>query len=90
MRALLRTPGLRARIVLGFAAGSLLVSAVLVATTFVLARSYLLVQRERSLTGQAFADANVARSRLASAGADQRSVSPRVATQPAFRPSVTS
>jgi signal transduction histidine kinase len=74
VRALLRTPGLRARIVLGFAAGTLLVSAVLVATTFVLARSYLLDQRERSLTHQAFADANVARSRLSSAGADVSSI----------------
>jgi two-component system sensor histidine kinase MtrB len=70
MRSFPRPPGLRARIVLGFAAGALLVSAVLVGTTFALARGYLLAQREHSLTRQAFADANVARSRLSSAGAD--------------------
>ena len=62
--------GLRARIVLAFGVGSLLVSLVLVVTTFVLARSYLLEQRERSLTRQAFADANVLRSRLATAGVE--------------------
>ncbi len=62
--------GLRARIVLGFAAGTLLVSAVLVVTTFLLARGYLLDQRERSLTRQAFADAEVLRSRLSTAGTE--------------------
>ncbi len=62
--------GLRARIVLGFAAATLLVSAVLVTTTFLLARGYLLDQRERTLTRQAFADADVLRSRLSTAGAE--------------------
>jgi two-component system, OmpR family, sensor histidine kinase MtrB len=62
--------GLRARIVLGFAAGALLVSAVLVTTTWLLARGYLVDQRERSLTRQALADANVLSSRLATAGTD--------------------
>ncbi|WP_324275501.1 histidine kinase dimerization/phospho-acceptor domain-containing protein [Blastococcus brunescens] len=62
--------GLRARIVLGYAAGTLLVSVVLVVVTFLLARSYLLDQREASLTRQAFADANVLDSRLATAGAE--------------------
>jgi two-component system sensor histidine kinase MtrB len=66
----LRARGLRARIVLGIAAGTLLVSLVLVVTTFLLARSYLLDQREASLTRQAFADANVLNSRLATAGAE--------------------
>lgn len=56
--------------VLGFAAVTLLVSAVLVGTTFALARGYLMSQREHALTRQAFSDANVARSRLSSAGAD--------------------
>jgi two-component system sensor histidine kinase MtrB len=74
VRTFLRTPGLRARIVLGFAAGTLLVSAVLVTTTFALARGYLLDQREHALTRQAFADANVARSRLSSAGAEVPSI----------------
>lgn len=62
--------GLRARIVLGFAAVTLLVSVVLVGTTFLLARSYLLDQREAALTRQAFADANVLNGRLATAGSD--------------------
>ncbi|SFF50038.1 sensor histidine kinase [Blastococcus tunisiensis] len=64
----LRGSGLRARIVLGYAAGTLLVSVVLVGVTFLLARSYLLDQREASLTRQAFADANVLDSRLATPG----------------------
>ncbi len=70
MRLALGPRGLRARIVLGFAAVTLLVSVVLVGTTFLLARSYLLDQREASLTRQAFADANVLNGRLATAGSD--------------------
>ncbi len=62
--------GLRARIALGFAVGSLLVSVVLAVTTFLLARSYLLDQRESALTRQAFANANVLRSRLATEGVE--------------------
>jgi two-component system sensor histidine kinase MtrB len=65
-----RARGLRARIVLGYAVGTLLVSVVLVSVTFLLARSYLLDQRESSLIRQAFADANVLDSRLATAGTD--------------------
>jgi signal transduction histidine kinase len=62
--------GLRARIVLAFAVGTLLVSAVLVSTTWFLARSYLLDQREAALTRQAFADAHVLASRLSTAGSE--------------------
>jgi two-component system sensor histidine kinase MtrB len=61
---------LRARIVLAFAVGALLVSAVLVTTTFALARSYLLDQRESAATRQAFTDANVLASRLSTAGSE--------------------
>jgi signal transduction histidine kinase len=50
--------------------GALLVSAVLVTTTFVLARNYLLGQRESAVTRQAFADANVLASRLSTAGSE--------------------
>jgi signal transduction histidine kinase len=50
--------------------GALLVSVVLVTVTFLLARSYLLDQREESLTRQAFAVANVLDSRLSTAGAE--------------------
>jgi two-component system, OmpR family, sensor histidine kinase MtrB len=74
VRGALGRRGLRARIVLAFAAVTLLVSAVLVTTTWLLARSYLVDQREQALTQQAFADANVLRSRLASAGPDVASV----------------
>jgi signal transduction histidine kinase len=69
-RPLLPATGLRARIVVGYAVGTLLVSIVLVSVTFLLARSYLLDQREASLTRQAFADANVLASRLATAGTE--------------------
>ena len=70
MRIALGPRGLRARIVLGFAVGTLLVSIVLVSVTFLLARSYLLDQREESVTRQAFAVANVLDSRLATAGTE--------------------
>lgn len=60
--------GLRARIVLGFAVGTLLVSIVLVSVTFLLARNYLLQERESAVTRQAFADANALSNRLATAG----------------------
>lgn len=60
--------GLRARIVYAFALGALLVSAVLVTTTFVLARSYLLGQRERAGIQQAVTDARTLASRLSTAG----------------------
>ena len=70
MRVALGPRGLRARIVLAFAVGALLVSAVLVATTFSLARNYLLDQRESAVTRQAFADANVLASRLSTAGSE--------------------
>ena len=59
----LRRKGLRARIVLGYAAGTLIVSIVLVSVTFLLARSYLLDQREASLTRQALANSAQARTR---------------------------
>jgi two-component system sensor histidine kinase MtrB len=70
VRRALAPRGLRSRIVLGFAAGALLVSVVLVSTTWFLARGYLIGQREDLLTRQAFADANVLASRLSTAGTD--------------------
>jgi two-component system, OmpR family, sensor histidine kinase MtrB len=70
VRTALGTRGLRSRIVVGSAVGALLVSVVLVTTTWLLARGYLLDQREGSLTRQAFADANVLGSRLATAGTE--------------------
>ena len=70
MRLALGRRGLRARIVPAFAAGTLLVSAVLVGTTYLLARNYLVDQREQALTQQAFADASVLSNRLSTAGTD--------------------
>ena len=69
MRARLAPRRLRARIVVGFAVGALLVSAVLVATTYALARSYLVDQREQSLVREAHADADRLRLRLSAPGA---------------------
>lgn len=60
--------GLRARVVVAFAVGALLVSAVLALTTFVLTRSYLVDQRETSLARQGYADAALLRTRIAGAG----------------------
>jgi len=68
VRRRLTPPGLRARVVVAFAVGALLVSAVLALTTFVLTRSYLVDQRERSLAQQGYADAALLRSRIAGAG----------------------
>ena len=70
MKGALGSRGLRSRIVVGSAVGALLVSVVLVTTTWLLARSYLLDQREASLVRQAFADANVLGSRLATVGTE--------------------
>ncbi|GAA1619635.1 HAMP domain-containing sensor histidine kinase [Kribbella sancticallisti] len=62
--------GLRHRLILAFAAVALLVSAVFAATTYLLARGYLLGQRERVVQHQAFADAEFVQRRLETAGAD--------------------
>jgi signal transduction histidine kinase len=70
VKAALGPRGLRARIVLAFAAGALLVSAVLVVTTYALARSYLLDQRQDAATRAAFVDADLLRSRLATSGTE--------------------
>lgn len=70
MRRALGARGLRARIVLGFAVGTLLVSVVLVGVTFLLARSYLLDQREDAATRQAFAFADGLNNRLSTAGTE--------------------
>ncbi len=69
MRLRARRPsGLRARVAAAFGVGALLVSVVLAGTTFLLARGYLLDQRETAATSAAFLDADFLRSRLATAG----------------------
>jgi two-component system sensor histidine kinase MtrB len=70
----LRTPGLRHRIVLAFAAVALLVSTVFATSTYLLARGYLLGQRERVVQHQTFADAAFVQRRLESTGADVSAV----------------
>jgi signal transduction histidine kinase len=69
-----RTLGLRHRLVLAFALVALLVSAVFAISTYLLARGYLLAQRERAVQHQAFADATFVQRRLESAGADVSAV----------------
>ncbi|RBY90624.1 cell wall metabolism sensor histidine kinase WalK [Blastococcus sp. TF02A-26] len=72
--------GLRARIVVAFGAGALLVSAVLAATTFLLARGYLLDQQEDAATAEAYLDADFLRSRLGTAGVEVDDVLAEVST----------
>jgi two-component system, OmpR family, sensor histidine kinase MtrB len=65
-----RTLGLRHRLILAFGLLALLVSAVFATSTYLLARGYLLAQRERVVRHQAFGDAIFVQRRLESAGAD--------------------
>jgi two-component system, OmpR family, sensor histidine kinase MtrB len=65
-----RPRGLRGRVVLAFGVGALLISTIFAATTYALALSYLLAQRESLVTRQSFVDANFVRGRLETAGAD--------------------
>ncbi len=74
MKLRLRGLGLRHRLVLAFALVALLVSAVFATSTYLLARGYLLAQRERVVQHQAFADAAFVQRRLESAGADVSAV----------------
>lgn len=61
--------GLRNTVTLSFAAGALLLSALLAAGTYVAARHYLVDQRERLALRQAYADASFVRDGLLTAGA---------------------
>lgn len=66
--------GLRHRLVLAFAVVALLVSAVFAISTYLLARGYVLAQRENVVQHQTFADAAYVQRRLSSAGADVSAV----------------
>ncbi|WP_020387393.1 sensor histidine kinase [Kribbella catacumbae] len=70
MTPALGSVSLRHRLILAFAAVALMVSAVFAASTYLLARGYLLAQRERVVQHQAMADAEFVQQRLESAGAD--------------------
>lgn len=70
-----RSPlGLRATVMVSFAAGALTVSALLALSTYVAARHYLVDQRERTALRQAFVDASVVRDGLLTAGAHESDV----------------
>lgn len=69
-----RTLGLRHRLVLAFSLVALLVSAVFATSTYLLARGYLLAQRERVVQHQTFEDAAFVQRRLESSGADVSAV----------------
>ncbi|GAB2681453.1 HAMP domain-containing sensor histidine kinase [Thalassiella azotivora] len=63
-----RSLGLRNQVTVSFAAGALALSAVLSGGTYLVARQYLLDQRESAALGQAFADASYVRDGLLTAG----------------------
>ncbi|MFI7587429.1 ATP-binding protein [Spongisporangium articulatum] len=77
--------GLRRRATLAFALAALLSSVVLASTTYVVARGYLLQQRERSALRQAYAEAGYVRDRLLTAGVDPSDVLNDIAPRPDAR-----
>ncbi len=68
MKAVLRPRGLRGRIALSFGLGALLISAALAVSTFLIARGYLLSQREQAAVRQTYLDAAFVRARLEPSG----------------------
>ncbi|MGH8969282.1 MAG: ATP-binding protein [Actinomycetes bacterium] len=75
---------LRGRIVLAFGLGTLVLTSLLAVFTFLLSRSYLLEQRQRSVVRQAYVDAALVRDQLSTTGANVQhaldAVDPRSAT----------
>jgi two-component system sensor histidine kinase MtrB len=65
-----RTLGLRGRVILGFAAGALLLSTMLTVVTDVVSARYLVDQRERAASRQAVVNGLFVESRLTKDGAD--------------------
>jgi two-component system sensor histidine kinase MtrB len=65
-----RLAGLRQRAMIAFAVGAMLLSTVLTVSTYLIARTYLLDQRERSAVREAYSDASYVRENLLTAGAD--------------------
>jgi signal transduction histidine kinase len=66
----MRRPGLRTRVITGFAAGALLLSATIAILSYELTRGSLLTERERTATRTTYFDATVVRAGLASEDAD--------------------
>ena len=79
MRLPVRAVGLRTTIMLSFAVGALLLSAVMGIGTYLTARDYLVDQRERAAVRQAFADASYVRDGLLTSGIEVSDVLGRVA-----------
>ncbi|HEX5496582.1 MAG TPA: HAMP domain-containing sensor histidine kinase [Mycobacteriales bacterium] len=63
-----RRGGLRSRVALAFGLGALLVSATFAASTYEIARGYLLSQREATVRHHVFADARLVAARLSTTG----------------------
>lgn len=72
--------GLRRRVTVAFALGALAVSALLATITYELSRTYLLRQRERTATRQAFVNAGFVRDRLQQGQVDVAPVLESLAT----------
>jgi two-component system sensor histidine kinase MtrB len=72
--ALLRPRGLRARVITAFGLGALIVTTAFAALAYLLAHSYLVAQRERSVLRQVYTDATIARDRLQTTGVTPRDV----------------
>ncbi|WP_395690698.1 ATP-binding protein [Nocardioides sp.] len=70
MRSPRRARGLRASVTLAFAAGALALSAALALGTYFSARHFLIEQRERTATRQAFTDSAVVRDDLLTSGTE--------------------
>jgi two-component system, OmpR family, sensor histidine kinase MtrB len=66
----MRRPGLRTRVITGFAAGALLLSATIAVLSYELTRNSLLNERERTATRTTYFDATVVHAGLASDAAD--------------------
>jgi signal transduction histidine kinase len=70
MRHPARPVGLRTTITLSFAVGAMALSATIAVGTYLVARGYLLEQRERTATRQAFVNASYVRDGLLTSGAE--------------------
>ncbi|GAB3403359.1 sensor histidine kinase [Flindersiella endophytica] len=72
--ALFRPRGLRARVITAFGLGALIVTTAFAALAYLLAHSYLMTQRERSVLRQVYTDATITRDRLQTSGVTGRDV----------------